>query len=116
MMGIRKDTMRCYVGRREPIGAFVYVDEKGALYPLKHVERHSQTGCDWGYEGNGPADLALSILTDATWGDQEACEALYQDFKREVISNLPQDGWRLREDFVRAWLRAKRLPAGRARR
>jgi len=36
----------------------------GASYPLKHVVYHSPTGFEIGSDGSGPADLALSILTD----------------------------------------------------
>ena len=41
-------------------------DEDGCyLGPLPHVARHSPTGFSWGYNGSGPADLAVSLLVDA---------------------------------------------------
>lgn len=50
---------------------------------------HSPDGFNWGYNGSGPAQLALAIflqLFDSHIG--------YQDFKSEVISKLP-----IGEDF-----------------
>lgn len=92
--------------------------------PLKHVIRHSPTGFEWGYGGSGPADLALSILTDylhrapsvvvrdeaehelilARQGRQKLAELLHQGFKAEVIATLPHEGWRLTGQQVAEWL------------
>jgi hypothetical protein len=66
---------------------------------------HSPDGFAWGYGGSGPAQLALAILLEF---DEAHAEQLYQDFKWEVIANLPQD-----KDFVlpmarvREWLKAR---------
>lgn len=38
---------------------------EGKYRPLPHIVRHSPTGFNCGYDGNGPRDLALSLLTDA---------------------------------------------------
>ena len=43
------------------------------------VRDHSPTGFEWGYGGSGPAQLALSILQEAT--DEETAVDLYQDLK-----------------------------------
>ncbi len=59
------------------------------------VVNHSPTGFCWGYSGSGPAQLSLAILLDYFDGDRERALSLYQDFKFEVISNLPMD-----EDFI----------------
>jgi hypothetical protein len=61
--------MKGYVGRRDFDGVKVYVitstENKGLQRePLKHVMIHSPDGFEWGYNGSGPADLALSILAD----------------------------------------------------
>lgn len=42
--------------------------------PLHHYVRHSPAGLDWGYAGNGPRDLARSLLADAL-GDPAVCPA-----------------------------------------
>jgi len=33
-------------------------------YRLRHLIVHSPSGVNWGYNGSGPADLALAILAD----------------------------------------------------
>jgi hypothetical protein len=60
------------------------------------VLRSSQQLTDrfaWGYNGNGPAQLALAMLTDyfgANPGGKGLAEALYQLFKCSVIVALPE--------------------------
>ena len=85
----------------------VYRGERCAIYepagkvtvdgePLKHICRHSPDGFNWGYGGSGPADLALSILTDCI-GEKEA-KIYYQRYKNEVIAGLPMEGtWEITE-------------------
>src|SRR3990170_8477957 len=52
--------------------------------PSLRVWCHSPSGFNWGYEGSGPAQLALAILLLVTNNDIAA--RLHQDFKREVIA------------------------------
>lgn len=59
--------------------------------PVEYIERHSPDGFQWGYGGSGPADTALSILTDfcrRTGRDVEVAERLYQAFKRNKIASI----------------------------
>jgi hypothetical protein len=43
----------------------VVIESPPATYrPLPHLIRHSPNGFNCGYNGNGPRDLALSLLTD----------------------------------------------------
>ena len=72
---------------------------------VPHAARHSPTGIEWGYGGSGPADLALSVLL--ALADQQTAEALYQQFKREVVASVPEDGGVLRAADVRAWVDAQ---------
>lgn len=62
------------------------------------VERHSPSGFEWGYGGSGPAQLALAILLDYT-DDVAVARSNYQQFKREVVSQLectgPDGTWAL---------------------
>lgn len=45
---------------------------------------HSPDGFNWGYEGSGPAQLALAIMIRCTsYSDG------YQEFKRRVIAGIP---------------------------
>lgn len=53
----------------------------------------SPDGFEWGYNGSGPAQLAVSILADA-FDDRIATER-YDVFKRDVVATLPEHGWRL---------------------
>lgn len=61
------------------------------LYPKigQKIINHSPDGFNWGYEGSGPAQLALSVILKLT-GEIKG----YQEFKRNIISVLPQN-----EDF-----------------
>ena len=53
---------------------------------------HSPDGFAWGYGGSGPAQLALAILIE-TVGAEKALDH-YQDFKHQVIANLPQSDFK----------------------
>lgn len=49
------------------------------------IYNHSPDGFNWGYEGSGPAQLALALLLH--YMSKEACPSLiYQSFKRDVIA------------------------------
>jgi hypothetical protein len=50
---------------------------------------HSPTGFAWGYEGSGPAQLALALCADALDCDEHGLQ-VYQEFKRRVIAGVPQ--------------------------
>jgi hypothetical protein len=60
---------------------------------------------EWGYGGSGPADAALSILTDLV-GPQSADEH-YMDFKWEFVARLPYEGRRILVIDILAWLQSR---------
>ena len=70
--------MTCYRGFRRLDGSpAVHVIEAGWLEvaPLARrldLRNHSPTGFEWGYEGSGPAQLALAILAHALQDDERA--------------------------------------------
>ena len=66
------------------------------------VWNHSPDGFQWGYEGSGPAQLALAILLDLT-GDEDRSVRLHQDFKRDKITTL-DDSFVLTTDEIHDWL------------
>lgn len=69
----------------------------GRILPMRLKWRsHSPTGFEWGYEGSGPAQLALAILAEAT-GDREYTLTHYQAFKRAYVAGLPRNGWTLHQ-------------------
>ena len=87
-------------------GQAIMVDKDGTrTYALKHVVRHSPDGFNWGYGGSGPADTALSILTDCVGKD--VAEAFYQEFKFDFVA-----GWgtsfEITEDEIKDWLASKK--------
>lgn len=105
-----------YSGRRaggEDDGVTVLVElrkKDGALAtrrplsPRLDLRKHSPTGFEWGYEGSGPAQLALAILADAL-GDGLAV-AFYQDFKAKVVAGLKHGAWELSAFQVRRFVAA----------
>lgn len=98
------DSERSYVGRYDNGLPYVFLEEVGTLYPLRLIAPVISEQVDWCTDV-GATRLALSILFDATWGDAELCERLYRRFAAQVIRGLPKRGWRLRRDFVWAWIR-----------
>jgi hypothetical protein len=98
-----------YVGTRTDAGATVTKNGR-PLDPARSlkVRRHSPTGFEWGYEGSGPAQLALALLLEeiATWRAQK----LYQQFKSEVVSGLAHEGWELTGEAIRRWVLTQAPP------
>ncbi len=68
------------------------------------VRNQSPTGFNWGYRGDGPAQLALGILLK--FADEETALEYYQDFKEEIIVGLPQEDFEIELD-VEGWLRGR---------
>lgn len=78
------------------------IDEEHILtaYRLPHIERHSPDGFNWGYGGSGPADTALSILTDCL-GEREA-SILYQLFKWAFVAHWGEE-FSITEKEIKDW-------------
>jgi hypothetical protein len=73
------------------IGPYVLIATPHGVEPLRHHVCHSPTGFEWGYTGNGPAELARCILIDHIGvKDGEGHELLvsYQAFKLDIIAKL----------------------------
>jgi hypothetical protein len=76
---------------------------------------HSPTGFAWGYEGSGPAQLALALCADALDCNEHALQ-IYQEFKRRVVAGLPQgEDWVISDTVVRAICAPLLGRAGRGR-
>ena len=71
------------------------------------VWNHSPDGFQWGYEGSGPAQLALAILLRAGLSPEQAVQ-LHQQFKRTFIAGLHQRSFDLEVD-VQAWANHQQL-------
>jgi hypothetical protein len=109
--------MKTYFGTRTHMGPVVLIHYRNrrfdgklgkfsVLSPITSlaVHRHSPTGFEWGYEGSGPAQLALAILLDVGM-DVRRAQSLYQDFKRDVVSHFKRDSFTIKDVEVREWIR-----------
>lgn len=67
----------------------------GQKLPIRlDLANHSPTGFAWGYNGSGPAQLALAIL--AYQYDDKTAMRYYQSFKERVITQFDKDkNWSL---------------------
>jgi len=94
-----------YAGHHKAHGVIVTVTRSGRterLDPCSDLRNNSPSGFAWGYNGSGPAQLALAILTDyfgARPGGRALAEALYEPFKFTVIAVLP-DRWEMNFEEV----------------
>lgn len=99
--------------------------ERGVQTNVPHlVIDHSPRGYEFGYGGNGPADLALNILelvlrqmghkgettTNTRSGSKCFLMAfeLHQAFKWEFIANIPREGGEIRTNDIINWIEAQR--------
>ena len=97
-----------YTGLRIAEGGAVVMkqvdDLAPAELPLRHdLRNHSPTGPEWGYQGSGPAQLALGMLADVM-GDRFA-ELHYQEFKRAVVARFPREGFYITAEAIEEWAR-----------
>lgn len=98
-----------YIGRRkENDTEVIYLDgvnpHEQPLNPRTDLFNHSPTGLEWGYNGSGPAQLALAILAHHA-GDTIALRH-HQQFKQNIVTRLPAEGWTLTKTEVERWLKA----------
>lgn len=88
--------MKTYYGHRTEDGTLLVTVRslprlaQRRLKPWLQIRNHSPTGFECGYEGSGPAQLALAILVDYLQ-DTDAAVELYHKFKRDCIAHLPKD-------------------------
>lgn len=105
---------KIYQGHVENGETIVTVDGK----PLAHIKQHSTTGFSWGYAGSGPADLALSILTDLLCDDTQTNKQrllaeyravkLHQEFKFDFIAGLPWlRPWQITSEEINNWINSQ---------
>ena len=69
-----------------------------------YSEYRTQPDFYWGYDGAGPAALALAILMQVT--KQDLAMQLHQNFFKDYIQDLPKADFELTVD-VEAWLNEK---------
>lgn len=95
-----------YRGRRDPVapvGEEVEVTVDGEPLDKRYdLLSASPSGFEWAYGGSGPAQLAIALLAHAT--DEKLACRYYQQFKEEIVAELPEDGWRLTSDDIETWV------------
>lgn len=80
----------------------------GTAFNIPHtIVRHSPTGMEWGYGGSGPSDFALNVLFRFT-GDEDFSWHYHQDFKRDFICGLPDEGGTIPGNAIAAWIQERR--------
>lgn len=70
--------------------------------PSQRLYNHSPDGFNWGYAGSGPAQLALAITLHYLPADEAL--AIYQEFKCDVIANIPMGDFAMPEADVKQWI------------
>jgi hypothetical protein len=104
-VGVSTDGQTTYQGRRDPtapVGKEVEVTVENEPLDCRYdLLSASPSGFEWGYGGSGPAQLAIAMLAHA-FDDKFACEH-YQQFKRDVVSELSEEGWTLTKRDLDAW-------------
>jgi hypothetical protein len=100
-----------YSGIRTPLEFQVFVwegDEIMPLAPRNDLRNHSPQGFECGYQGSGPAQLALAMLADFA-GDDGLALDLYQAFKQEVVARLPREEghWEITAEHIQQFLSSK---------
>ncbi len=93
-------------GQCDSAGQIVYRNaQKLRPFDSQQLFNHSPTGFEWGFQGSGPAQLALALLLDAT-GDPGAALKYHQDFKRCFVAGF-EDEWELTQGEIIDWLNSK---------
>lgn len=91
---------KTYTGDRTIDGIQVLVD--GApLEPRYDLQRFTDGGFEWSYEGPEPEQLAFALLVDHL-GDPVEAAALHGSFMREVVANFDNEWEMTSADMDRA--------------
>lgn len=76
--------------------------------PSQKIYNHSPDGFTWGYNGSGPAQLALAILLH--FADERFARRYYQDFKSDVIARQRSlMDMRIPNEAVYRFIKAKKI-------
>ncbi|MFB9250495.1 DUF6166 domain-containing protein [Sphaerisporangium melleum] len=99
-----------YLGRKDVGPGEVLISDIEGQRPLYHHLAHSPTGFSWGYTGEGPHDLARSVLADRLgWVPNML---IYSEFCNDVVYRLPDD-FILKFEEVDKWIREHSCLIGR---
>ena len=81
--------------RSRPLRRPARADRRHGHPPGRHAE--------WGFQGSGPAQLALALLLDHT-GDPDLAQTHHQRFKADVVARWRGKEWTLEPREIDAWL------------
>lgn len=84
--------MKTYEGKRSIDGLVVTVDGR-PLPEHYEVQRFTNWGFEWTYEGTSPHQLALAILYDHM-GDKDRAIRLSEAFMKKIVADMDND-WTL---------------------
>ncbi|MGH6719297.1 MAG: DUF6166 domain-containing protein [Alphaproteobacteria bacterium] len=81
---------KIYEGRRLPTGCVVTVDGRplDPRYDVRVMADHFE----WGYDGNGPRQLAFALLADH-FGRSDKAMGAYRRLTNALIETLDADSW-----------------------
>jgi hypothetical protein len=90
-----------------PDGSVEVRDARGAtVRPVRPSRQWTPDGFGWGYDGDGPTELAYALLADAT-GSAPTALRLAARYTTDVTARLPAGrAWSLAVGDVRAWAAA----------
>lgn len=98
-MTVSNKIYRAQRGSHRMAHVSVEVKPTPGTQPLEHYMRHSPRRI---YGGSGPADLARSLLIDAT--GEDPAPAMYHAFKFDVISKIRGDSWEITSTEILNWV------------
>jgi len=98
-------------------------DGQSAINIEQAIRHHSPNGLEYGYNGSGPADLALNVLhkelgllnyqgprSGPLWDGQTTFQIVldhYQEFKNTFIMLLPNSGGQVDRYTIQSWLSSR---------
>ena len=101
-----------WVGPNGPIPRLIIVvweNEQARILRLepaaKLLGRSASDGLEWGYLGQGPYHLAVSILLEHT-GDADIAQKHYYEFCQQVVGKLPRERFELSSAKIDTFLQS----------
>lgn len=95
-----------YKGTRATNGRCLVTCDGVELQTRRELRNHSATGFEWGFNGSGPAQLALAMLCDFFRDDAKGLE-YYEEFKTDILAPIGSDNWTIKSETLVEWARHK---------
>lgn len=88
---------RIFQGDRTIDGSVVTIDGV-TLDAQLSLQTYTDRGFEWGYEGDGPRQVALAILVEHL-GDNDRAQTLCEDFMLRVVANFGNE-WEMSSNDI----------------